>query len=339
MTLPDLTLKALAFKTAPPLDPAWLEYEKQMQPPRIFESIVERQPIYAQECRDGYARMVAPGARDHDLSQGVVKKVFTIPSSKDGFAIPVLQLDLTEFRDEEPEIVIIYYHGGALRVGEADSEELSCRHLVKSGVGRVRLYSIGYRLMPLYPAERCLSDSLDGFNALRSETGRTIIVGSSSGGQMASAVSQIAPKGSIHGILLRCPVTADGPSGEEYIPEKLRPYHTSVSPTFISSINGYLNREFPRDNLESLPLEATQEELEGLPPTWIQLSTNDTIYSDGLCYAMVLREAGADVQVEVERGWPHTFWLKAPELQQSFEAEKKMVEGLRWVLQRELLRT
>ncbi|KAF7553895.1 hypothetical protein G7046_g6960 [Stylonectria norvegica] len=335
MVFPDPSLEAYAFKTAPPLDPAWLEYEKLAKlrgPPRVFASVLERQPRYAQECRDSHTQMMASGARDFELSQGVERKEFTIPSSEDGFAIPVLQLDLTDYQDEEPDVVIIYYHGGGLRVGEADSEELSCRHLLKSGVGRVRLYSVGYRLMPTYPASICLSDSLDGFKVLHSETSKTIIVGSSSGGQMAAAVSQAAARESIHGVLLRCPVAADGPSGISYIPEKLRPYHTSVSPTFISSLNGYLERAVPRDGLERLPLEASREELEGLPRTWMQLCTNDTIYSDGLCYAMILRDAGVDVKVELEKGWPHTFWLKAPELPESLDAEKRMVEGLRWLL-------
>ncbi|KAF7548630.1 hypothetical protein G7Z17_g6948 [Cylindrodendrum hubeiense] len=335
MVFPDPYLKLLAFQTAPPLDPACLEWEEELKhrgPPRVFESVLERQPIYAQECRDSHAQMMAPGARDYELSQGVERKEFTVPSSVDGFAIPVLQLDLTEHQDQDPEIVIIYYHGGGLRVGEADSEELSCRHLVKSGIGRVRLYSIGYRLMPSWPATMCLSDSLDGFNALRGETAKNILMGSSSGGQMAAAVSQIASKGTIHGVLLRSPVTADGPSGVEYIPERLRPYHTSVSPSFVSFLIGYLQRDIPRDGLEKLPLEATLEELQDLPRTWIQLATNDTIYSDGLCYGIALREAGVEVQVELEKGWPHTFWLKAPQLPQSLKAEKKMVDGLKWIL-------
>ncbi|KAH7158160.1 Alpha/Beta hydrolase protein [Dactylonectria estremocensis] len=335
MVFPDPDLKALAFETAPTLDIAWLEFEEELKrrgPPRVFKSVLERQPIYAQECRESHAKMMAPGARDFELSQGVERKEFTIPSSVDGFAIPVLQLDLTEHQSQEPEIVIIYYHGGGLRVGEADSEELSCRHLVKSDVGRVRLYSIGYRLMPSWPATTCLSDSLDGFSALRSETAKNIVVGSSSGGQMAAAVSLVAPRGTIHGVLLRCPVTADGPSGKEYIPERLRPYHTSVSPSFVTYLIGYLQREIPRDGLEKLPLEAAPEQLQDLPRTWIQLSTNDTIYSDGLCYGMALKEAGVDVQVELEKGWPHTFWLKAPELAQSLKAEKKMTNGLKWIL-------
>ncbi|KAF4983809.1 hypothetical protein FDECE_17223 [Fusarium decemcellulare] len=336
MSFPDPELEAHAFKTAPPLDPAWLGHEEEVKkkgPPRVFNSVLERQPVYAQECRDSRARMMAPGARDHELCQGIDSKEFTIPSSLDGFPIPILQLDIADSQGRDLDAVIIYYHGGGLKVGEADSEELSCRRLVKSGVGNVRLYSIGYRLLPTYTASTCLSDCTDGFKAFQSKKAKTIVVGSSSGGQMATAIAQAAPRASIHGLLLRCPVTADRPSGIEFVPERLRPYHNSVSPTFITSLNGYLKRDVPRDGLEKLPLEATKSELEGHPRTWIQLCSNDTIYSDGLCYAMVLREIGVNVQVQVEMGLPHTFWLKAPHLDQALAAEKKMVDGLRWLLE------
>ncbi|KAJ4264047.1 hypothetical protein NW762_006086 [Fusarium torreyae] len=276
--------------------------------------------------------MTASGARDHELSQGVTRKEFTISSSADGHSIPILQLDLTDNEPQEPEVIIIYYHGGGLKVGEADSEELSCRHLVKSGIARIRLYSIGYRLLPQNSANASLSDCMDGLRVLHSSTVKTLLVGSSSGGQMATAVAQAVPRGSIYGLLLRCPVTADRASGEEFIPEKLRPYHTSVSPTFITSLGGYLVRDVPRDGLEKLPLEATESELEGHPRTWIQLVSNDTLYSDGLCYAMILRQADIEVRVKVETGWPHTYWLKAPYLNQALVSEKNMIEGLRWLL-------
>ncbi|GKT99846.1 ab hydrolase superfamily protein [Fusarium langsethiae] len=335
MSFPDPELASYVFKTAPPLNPAWLEHEDQVKkrgPPQTFNTVEERQPIYARECRVLYEQMTGPGARDYDLSQGFIKKEFTVSSSVDGYKIPILQLELEENESHEPEIIVIYFHGGGLKVGEADSEELSCRHTVKSGVAKLRLYSVGYRLLPQNPAKTCLSDCLDAFRALQISGVKTIVTGSSSGGQMASAVAQTVPRGSIHGLLLRCPVTADRASGEEFVPEKLRPYHTSVSPTFITSLNGYLNRDVPRDGLEKLPLEATAAELKGHPRTWIQITSNDTLYSDGLCYGMLLREAGVEVKMQVEVGWPHTFWLKAPHLDFALACEKHMVAGLEWLV-------
>ncbi|KAI1069713.1 hypothetical protein LB507_008346 [Fusarium sp. FIESC RH6] len=335
MTFPDPLLNEYVFKTAPQLNTAWLKYEEEVKmggPARVFNTIEERQPVYAQECRDFYKRMTAPGARDHYLSQGVTKKEFTVSSTIDGHPIPILQLELEENESDKPEVVVVYYHGGGLKVGEADSEELSCRRIVKSGIAKIRLYSVGYRLLPQHQAKICFSDCLDAFKMLQDAAVRMVVVGSSSGGQMASAVAQAVPPGSIHGLLLRCPVTADRASGEKFVPEKLRPYHTSVSPTFITSLNGYLNRDMPRDGLDKLPLEATEVELKQHPRTWIQLASNDTLYSDGLCYGMLLKEANVEVKVQVEIGWPHTFWLKAPHLDFALVCEKHMTQGLEWIL-------
>lgn len=325
----------MAYKQAPSLDPDFLAYEQEeasKHPEPLPTEISERQSAYAQRCRDLYRRMVADGARDHHLDQGIAKKWINVSSTVDGFGIPVMQLDLDQDAGLEPKVTIIYYHGGGLAVGEADSEELSCRHMVKAGGVRTRLYSVGYRLRFPHGAETCMADARDCFNALRSSESKVIVTGSSSGGQLAAAISQEAPEGSIHGVLLRGPVTGDAHSGLEYIPEKLRSFHTSVSSSFLNSMSSYLGRNEPRDGLKTLPIEAESKVLRKLPKTWIQISTNDTLYSDGLCYAIALQEAGVEVHVDVIHGWPHTFWLVAPWLDRANKAEKDMVEGLRWLM-------
>jgi acetyl esterase/lipase len=68
----------------------------------------------------------------------------------------------------------------------------------------------------------------------------------------------------------------------------------------------------------------------------IQVSTNDIYYSDGVCYAEALREAGVEVNLDVVEGWPHTFWLKAPYLERAVQAESDMIEGLRQLLERDV---
>jgi acetyl esterase/lipase len=55
-------------------------------------------------------------------------------------------------------------------------------------------------------------------------------------------------------------------------------------------------------------------------------------YSDGICYATALREAGVEIAVKVVHGWPHTFWLKAPQLDKALEADMDMIEGLKWLI-------
>jgi acetyl esterase/lipase len=266
-----------------------------------------------------------------------VSREFTVPSSVDGFAIPVLRLDLADSEDEgpkAPEIIVIYYHGGGLHVGEADSEEYSCRRILKDAPVRARLYSVGYRLKPKYSARICVSDGIDGFKALRSSKIPTIIVGSSSGGQIAASVAQKAPSKSIHGLLLRCPATCDPTEDKKHIPESLREYHTSRDPSFATFLLDKSNGTVvPRNDLDFVPLEASKEEFAGYPRTWIQLCSNDNLYSDGLCLAIALVEAGVEVKVDVWKGWPHTFWLKTPQLQEAFEADRSMMQGLQWLLE------
>lgn len=354
----------LVLKAPPPLDPAWLAHEEAagLRKPKPVLTAVERQPVYASDCRARNTAMMAPGARDHDLSNGIHIQALTVPSrmDKDEYQIPVLRYTLAKGENhqqtqseesEERRVVLFYIHGGGLLVGEADSEDLSCRRLVKHfsgsepGLGHapinsqktsdqnIALYSIGYRLMPQVPAQTCLSDVISAFQAVRRihQTSKVIVIGSSSGGELAALLSQSMPPESIQGILLRCPVTVDAPS---IVPPHFAKSHTSASQPFETSLLGMFHRQVPRDGLEKMPLEMPADDVRSLklPRTWIQVCTNDVLYSDGTCYAELLENSGVEVQVDVIAGWPHTFWLKAPHLDRALEAENAKLDGLAWVL-------
>lgn len=324
----------------PPLDPAWLEHEAAagLLAPKVPIDPITRQPLYAAECRERHLAMLAVGARGHHLSQGITTQSITLPSRKDGHAIPILQYDRSD-PSEELAWVAVYYHGGGLLVGEADSEDLSCRRLVKdsaSFLGSCRVYSVGYRLKPQHPAQTCLDDSIDAFTSITNlhASTKVIVVGSSSGGELAALVTQHALRTGIpfHGVLLRCPVTSDSFRGLEYVPEQFRHMHTSAqNPAFQTSLFSRLDMDGPRDGLRRMPLEAEAEELKGMPRTWVQVCTNDSLYSDGACYVKLLKDAGTEVRSDVVVGWPHTFWLKTPQLHRALEAEKAMIQGMRWV--------
>ncbi|KAK1768904.1 Alpha/Beta hydrolase protein [Phialemonium atrogriseum] len=353
----------LYLKTAPPLDPEWLKYEQEAglnKPRPAYASPLDRQPAYAAECRALSANAMAPGSRDHHLSAAVKTTALTVPSSADGFPIPVLRYEgadspaPAEGLGASVAVVVVYIHGGGLVVGEADSEDLTCRRIVAElsssspELGSVVVFSVGYRLMPAHPAATCVSDCADALAhvvavARHSDCGggddgarpsaKVILVGSSSGGQLAALVSQQQAAGTVNGVVLRCPVTSDAFRGVDgYVPRGLRALHTSASePSFRNSLLGRMDRAVARDGLERMPLEAPAGLLAGLPRTWVQVCTNDVLYSDGVCYARALRDAGVEVRVDVVRGWPHTFWLKAPHLPRALEAERAMLEGLAWV--------
>lgn len=327
------------LQKAPPLDPAWLHHEQEanlLVPKPAMDPFVKQQ-VYAAQCRERNSALIAPGARHHHLAQGIKTQMIHAPSTLDEYAIPLLQYHRTTEDEPECSWVAIYYHGGGLLVGEADSEDLSCRRIIKDTeafLPGLQLYSVGYRLQPAHPATTIVQDCIDAFDFVvgRHPHAKVLVVGSSSGGQLAALVTQRAPKASFYGVALRCPVTSDAFSGIEYVPEGLRDLHTSAwDRSFDTSLLGFMHRDLARDGLESMPLEASQESLKGMPRTWIQVCTNDVLYSDGACYAKILRDAGVKVRTDVVWGWPHTFWLKAPHLQRALEADTAMVEGLAWI--------
>lgn len=334
-------MESLFLATAPPLDPEWLAYEsaaglnnKPKKSPST--SPLDHQHVYADDCRARTiaALSVAPYSR---LANAVRSRHFTVPSSVDGFQIPVIEYSPSV--SDRPSIatpaaVVFYIHGGGLCVGEADSEELSCRLIAADAHATV--FSVGYRLMPTYSAQTCLSDCMDAFKSVVAEQVATqanvLLVGSSSGGELAALVAQQLPS-VIQGVVLRCPVTSDAFSGvDKFVPKNLQHLHTSATDSsFWNSLLGPMLREVPRDGLERMPLEAPLDVMQQHPRTWVQLCTNDSLFSDGLCYAKALEDAGIEVKADVVRGWPHTFWLKAPLLPRALEAERSMLEGLAWV--------
>ncbi|KAF4834646.1 Versiconal hemiacetal acetate esterase [Colletotrichum siamense] len=328
------SLSHLILKQPPPLDPEWLQHEEAANlraPKQTYASPLDRQPVYAEERRRTTTDMLAPSGPLHHLAR-ISKAHLTAPSTLDAFPIPILRF--SDPQNETSDVAVVYFHGGGLCVGEADSEELSCRWIV-DGV-RATVYSVGYRLMPGVPAATCVRDAVDAFMYVRGlvPEARVVVVGSSSGGQLAAAVSQVVPRGSLQGVVLRCPVTSDGGTSVEFVPKGLRGAYTTATPTFETTLLPVFKRAVPRDGLERLPLEVGVEEVRGMgmPRVWVQVCSNDTLYGDGVCYAMLMREAGVEVEVEVAEGWPHTFWVKAPGLEGARRAEERMVEGLKWVL-------
>ncbi|KAK4453354.1 Alpha/Beta hydrolase protein [Podospora aff. communis PSN243] len=344
-------MDSLYLATAPPLDLAWLAHEASPDFPTRATNLtpLENQAHYASSCRALTERMTAPGTRLHHL-RTITKTSLTIPSQLDGFHIPVIRYSppspptnnhANPPQQNNPPITILYIHGGGLWIGEADSEELSClriTHFLSSHhqSTNIEVCSVGYRLMPRHPANTCLSDCLSVFSFLEEESskknGKLILVGSSSGGELAALVSQSAEPGELHGVILRGPVTSDAFSGMEYVPERLRGMHTSAwEKSFYTTLLGFMRRDVPRDGLERMPLEAGVEVFAKLPKTWIQVCTNDALYSDGVCYAKALEDAGVEVKVDVIKGWPHTFWLVAPHLERAWAADEAMLGGLAWV--------
>ncbi len=356
-TVPAFNMNpTLILSKPPPLDPAWLAHENTanlLSPAPAPTSVEERQRAYSQSCERLNLELLS--SRDKHLTEGITvfDTCIEIPY------VPIRSYNPSSLPSGPPEPwsatsasggkcsdrvepkgvpIVIYFHGGGLYVGDLDSEDLTCRRICKEL--ECTVYSVAYRLMPSHSASTSLSDAMAAFRIISSsrKASRLVIMGSSSGGQLAAQISQFyrtyrGPHRTtrIHGVLLRVPVTCDATEGGVNLPTKFRGCHTSMSKDFYTSLLSSAAVNAENRTEEPLPLEA--EHLEGMPRHWIQVSTNDIYYSDGACYAEALRDAGVNVKLDIVVGWPHTFWLKAPFLERAVQAERDMLDGLRWLLE------
>ncbi|OBT49668.1 hypothetical protein VE04_10063 [Pseudogymnoascus sp. 24MN13] len=295
----------LFLPEAPPLSPAWLAYEKSkghIDAPSPQEDITPadalrlHQRSYAKTCRDRNERLTSPTGPSHAL----LSNIQTHPDSTqspDGATIHLriyIPTSLTH-----PQDFIVYYHGGGLRVDDLDLDDLQCRRLAKD-LG-IKVVSVEYRLFPDHSPDCAFL-----------------------GGPTRRANRAARARDSISHLRARPPRagTVDASKGGVSIPQRYEDRHTSFSPSFGTSLLG-----FDADNhlpmARDMPLNA--ESFAGMPPTFLQLCTNDIFYSDGACFAEALGEAGNELVTDVIVGWPHTFWLKAPELEEAGEADGRVI--------------
>ncbi|KAH8601233.1 Alpha/Beta hydrolase protein [Bisporella sp. PMI_857] len=336
----------------PPLEPAWLAHERTLDlNPSPVTNHKTRQEAYAKACRDRNAQLLAD--RDAYLNEGLYIRDIFVPEKvalqEEEHLIPVrvyesgLATASHQFPNRgkaEEEDLVVYYHGGGLYVGDLDSEDLTCRRICKQLDCVV--YSVNYRLMTDFTADDAFSDAMAAFLAITGlkRARRLIVMGSSSGGQLAAMVSQEyrtrffqisegvqTPK--IDGVLLRGPVTCDATDDGANLPARFRYYHTSMSPGFHTSLLSSAAVNATNRVTGAMPLEG---DLHGLPAHWIQVCTNDIYYSDGVLYGEALKQEGVEVKFDIVQGYPHTFWLKAPTLERAVKAEQDMIEGLSWLL-------
>lgn len=369
-------LVALKLDAPTQVHPLWPTYSEELQrnkDARKDMPMPARRADYSQECQQLYARMIKTEPEKYgDLQEGITvtdlaaprmtrvdegktnSQDWTSPTGKvprpdksiDDGNIPITKFSL-DGANAKPSHVIVYYHGGGLLIGDALSEQLSCRFILRhfdangAAPGSVVVYSVDYRLKIDDLADVCVHDSIDAYDHIRAQhddNTRFYIVGSSSGGELAAFVGQHAKSlsshdgsGAVAGVVLRAPVTSDAFTSHDLVPEHLRDLHTTANEAFFTTQLAKMSRMLPRDGLKYMPLEAPQAQLQGLPPHWIQISTNDALYSDGLCYAKLVRENGGVAAVHSVESMVHTGWLLTPQWKESYEAELQVIKGLNWL--------
>ena len=198
--------------------------------------------------------------------------------------------------------VLMYFHGG----GYCSGSLLSHRRMVTEAgrAGGVRTLAVDYRLAPEHPFPAALNDALTVWRRLRREgydAKRIAVGGDSAGGNLTLAlVAELKRTGEdLPGCLwLVSPWTDLAMSGatlaskSELDPLMHKAYLEELAAAYAPA---GMDRKDPR-------LSPLYADLEGLPPTLIQVGSAETLLDDAVRFAAAAGAADAAATLEI---WPH----------------------------------
>jgi acetyl esterase/lipase len=222
-------------------------------------------------------------------------------------AIPAVRVSRPETR---PGHYILFLHGGAYFTGSPTLY----RHIGWrfAGAARAQFIAIVYRLAPEHPFPAAVDDAFAAWRALLGEganPGHCAIMGDSAGGGLALALalrlrdSGIALPGALVAI---SPWTDLAMTGKSAQPSAADPMLHSDHLADLAAL--YLAGADPRQPYAS-PLYGDPR---GLPPTLLQVGSDEVLRDDSVRMALKMREAGCKVSLEVWSRMPHVWHALAP---------------------------
>lgn len=209
-----------------------------------------------------------------------------------------------------PDRHILFLHGGGYVTG---SPELY-RHVTWrfAAAARARLSAIDYRLAPEHPFPAALDDALAAWRALLAEGAdpqRTAFLGDSAGGGLALALCLRLRDEKLP---LPAAIVALSPWTDLALSGESMRGNAGADPMESAAIASdfaarYLNGADPCQPYIS-PLYGDPH---GLPPTLIQVGSDEVLRDDSMRMAARMREAGVPVDLEIWPRMPHVWHVFA----------------------------
>lgn len=211
--------------------------------------------------------------------------------------------------------VFIFTHGGGWILGDYPTHKRMVRDLVvESGYAAV---FVNYTPSPeakypqalheIYAATKWVSEHGDEINV---DGKRLALVGNSVGGNMSIATGLMAKKNK--GPAIKVQILLWPVADANFDTESYRMYGEQrflTTPLMKWMFDQYTTDPKQRKEIYLAPLQATLDELKGLPPTVIQVAENDILRDEAEALGRKLDEAGVDVTTVRYNGVIHDFGL------------------------------
>lgn len=308
----SLTVLALSINTAFAAESTYVEHQTQ----GFLNALAAGGGKPLEQLSPKDARAVLTGAQQSvkvDLS-GVQVSDRTIKVAGESIGLKIVRP--ANVKGDLP--VFMFFHGGGWVLGDYPTHERLIRDLVVNS-GAVAVY-VNYTPSPeahyptainqAYAATKWVAEhgkeiGVDG--------SRLAVAGNSVGGNMAAVVSLMAKEQNTPKLrfqLLLWPVTDAKFDTGSY--NEFAEGHFLTKGMMQWFWDSYTTNASERAQIHASPLQASTEQLRGLPPTLIQTAGADVLRDEGEAYARKLDAAGVEVTAVRYNGMVHDYGLLNP---------------------------
>ncbi|NCG39748.1 MAG: alpha/beta hydrolase fold domain-containing protein [Actinobacteria bacterium] len=246
---------------------------------------------------------------DVELSSKVTRTDIYVPGPPGEADVRLRVHKNVDSRESQP--CLFWMHGGGYVLGTPEQDDLRfdrwCQRFGLTGV------AVQYRLAPENPYPAGLNDAYAGLKWLKNngeeigvDSTRIGIGGPSAGAGLAAAL----------GLLVRdrAEMTVDY---QLLIYPMLDDKRASVTANWDVPIwnpesnefgwRSYLGNLFDTDDVPTYAAPSRENDLSGLPPTYVMVGTLDGFADEDIAYAQRLNQCGVDTELHVYSGAPHGF--------------------------------
>lgn len=327
----------------------WLEVEKTL-PALTFD--ISMDPVALRTAVNNEREARAAEAMQL-FAPHVHVKDYSIPT-RDGSTIEARTYRSVKKDDGEKLPVYLYFHGGGFIFGTLAAEDPLCAQTAIN-TGAVVL-NVNYRHTPEHTFPTAWYDSQDAFvwlhkniDQIGGDPSKVVVGGISAGGQLAASLALEQHLGkaevlkglpTLAGQILIIPCLASpstydqGPGKKLKVSSYIENENAPILPKRVVEFFMALLKTGTPD-LKDTKLNivnATEDEVKGLPPTVFGIAGLDPLRDEGLLYAKLLTEANVPTEIRLFKGVPHGHRRFGKALKASEHWDQCVDEGILWVL-------
>lgn len=238
-----------------------------------------------------------------------------------------------------PHAVIYNIHGGGMVAGNNRTAELA-GELKRAEALQLAVVAVNYRLAPEHPDPAPVEDCYAGLTwlaenagSLRLDPRRIIVSGNSAGGGLAAGVALLArDRRGPHliGQMLQCPMLDDRCNSVSA--EQMRDVGVWDTRSNLTGWNALLGARRGGDDVSCFAAPARATDLSGLPPTFIDVGSVESLRDEAVDFASRIWQDGGEAELHVWSGAFHSFDQWVPEAIVSRSADGVRVAWMRRLL-------